>query len=139
MPSHREPFPGSFGLQIIFCLFPVGQFLIRKLGLPAGHHKLPVPGPVGQTPVPGPGAGPGRDFPEVKRKPGDRIEEQRIPVGQEPGSQRFLVVEHLLVPPIPQLIPVPGPEPNWPGGGGGGGGGGERRQYEAKKVKTEPR
>ena len=108
---------GTFDLQIISCLFPVGQFLIRKLGLPAGHHKLPVPGPVGQTPVPGSGAGPGRDFPEVKRKPGDRIEEQRIPAGQEPGNQRFPAVEHLLVPPIPQLIPVPGPETIRPGVG----------------------
>ena len=72
-----------------------------------------------------PGTGPGKDFPEVKRSPGDRIEEQRIPVGREPGSQRFPVVEHPLVPPIQQLIPVPGPEPNQPGGGGGGGGGGE--------------
>ena len=48
----------------------------------------------------------------VKKKPEDLAEKQRIP-----ASNRKLPVD--VSPPLnPTLVPVPGPEPNWPGGRG---------------------
>ena len=77
---------------------------------------------------------------QVKQNPRDRIEKLRFPVDPSWASNRkFLAVEFPLVPHVPTLTPVPGPEPNWLEGGGGGGGGGKRKHCEAGKVKpTRP-
>ena len=104
-PGHPSLSRDNFNPQYITCLSPEGQLLIRKPDPPVSHHKIPVPGPVGQSSFPHPDAGPGTDFSEVKQNPGDRVEKLRFQVDLSwTRNRKFLAVKCPLVPQVPTLI-----------------------------------